>query len=695
MTTTAQAPVVGTSVDRVDGRAKVTGEARYAAEYPAERLAHAFALQSTIAKGRITAIDAERARALPGVIAVLTHENAPRLASHDDPALLVLQDDRVPYHGRYVALIVAETLEVARHAAAFVAVTYAEEPHDVVMRFDDERRYAPKTVNAGFATDSVIGDVERAFAGAPVRIDATYTTPCEHNNPMEMHATLAEWTDDGVTLHDATQGPHGIRNDVAAAFGLQPERVRVISPYVGGGFGSKAFTHPHVILAVMAAQVTGRPVRLALTRQQMFANVGYRPLTIQRVRLAAERDGRLTAIAHDVVENTSTVEEYAEQTAEATRHIYAAPNRRTTHRLVELNLPTPSIMRAPGECPGMYALESAMDELAIALNVDPIELRLRNEPAADPENGKPFSTRNLVACFTEGAQRFGWSGRDPRPRARREGRWYVGTGVATATYPARRRPAQALARVDRHGRYEVLIDASDIGTGAWTVLTQLAADALEVPLDAVHVGIGDTLFPRAPGAGGSMGTSSWGTAVVDACRALRRRLDEEHHGAIPADGLDAAGASTQAGDDVERHGFGAQFAEVRVDADSGEVRVERMLGVFAVGRILNPKTARSQLIGGMTMGLGMALLEGSAIDERFGHFANHDFAEYHIPVNADVRSIDAHWIDEFDAHVNPMGAKGIGEIGIVGAAAAIANAVHHATGVRVRDLPIRLDALVR
>ncbi len=478
---------------------------------------------------------------------------------------------------------------------------------------------------------------------------------------------------------------------MAQAFRLPPEHVRIIARYVGGGFGSKLFVHPHTILTVMAAQVTRRPVKLALTRQQMFALAGYRTPTIQRMRLGADRNGRLTAIAHDVVEQTATIQEVAEQAAVPSRMMYAAPNRRTTHRLARLDVPVPTWMRAPGECPGMFALESAMDELAIACGLDPIELRIRNEPAVDPESGRPFSSRNLVACLREGAQRFGWAQRDPRPRARRDGPWLIGTGVAASTYPANQLPATALAQVDRAGNYRVCIDATDIGTGAWTVLTQIAADALEVRPERVQLEIGDSALPKAGVAGGSAGTASWGWAIFNAASALRARLHKEDGGIIPAEGLEATGAfdTNPEAQQFSMHAFGAQFAEVRVNADTGEVRVPRLLGVF-----INPKTARSQLLGGMTMGLSMALHEASVLDLRFGDYVNHDFAEYHIATNADVGTVDVTWIDEEDLHVNPMSAKGIGEIGIVGTAAAIANAVYHATGIRVRDLPITLDKLL-
>jgi len=694
MISSTQQRVVGKPLDRIDGPKKVTGTATYAYEHAVDEVTYAFPVQSTIAKGRIVSIDTSAVQAIPGVITVLTHENAPRLKIQEGE-LAVLQSDAVAYRGQFVALAVAETLEVARQGAESVIVRYEEQPHSVVLRADSSDLYKPDRVNPYYETDTASGDVEAALAQAPISIDLTYTTPAEHNNPLEPHATIASWSSDGVTLYDSNQGSHMIRDKVAQAFGLEPERVRVISPYVGGGFGSKGTTHPHVILTVMAAQVVGRPVKFALARQHMFAVAGYRTPTIQHIRLGADNEGRLTAIAHDVVEQTSTLQEFAEQTAVVTRMMYAAPNRSTTHRLARLDVPTPFWMRAPGECPGMFALESAMDELAIACGLDPIELRIRNEPDLDPETGHPFSSRGLVACLREGAQRFGWQSRNPQPGIHAEGRWLIGTGVAASTYPTRRRPSTAIARVDREGRYSVLIDASDIGTGAWTVLTQIAADALDVPLERVHLEIGDTLLPRGSLAGGSMGTASWGTAIVEAARKLRARLQEEQ-GVIPAGGLEATG---EGGENPEAqrfamYAFGAQFAEARVNRDTGEVRVPRLLGVFAAGRIMNAKTARSQFLGGMTMGLSMALHEESILDPRFGDYVNHDFAEYHIATNADVGTIDVTWIDEDDPHLNPMGAKGIGEIGIVGTAAAIANAVYHATGIRIRDLPITLDKLL-
>ncbi len=704
MTMQSTIRATGAPLNRLDGVQKVTGAATYAYEYPVEGVTYVFPVQSTIARGRISSIETSAARALPGVIAVLTHENAPRIAPLDDQDLAVFQSDAVAYRGQFVAAVVAETLEIARQAASMVAVRYEEQPHDVELRANRSDLYKPEYVPQKaapfYAADSAQGDVEAALAAAPVSLDQTYTTPTEHHNPLEPHTTLAIWSDDGngesVTVYDTCQGVDIRLNDIATAFGLSPERVRIIAPYVGGGFGSRGFTHPYAILAVMAARVAGRPAKLAQTRQQMFGPVGYRSPTIQRVRLGAGGDGQLTAIAHEVVAQTNALYEMTEPAAVATRTMYAAPNRRTTHRLARLDLPANSWMRAPGESPGMFALESAMDELAVACGLDPIELRVRNEPAVDPETGRPFSSRGLVACLREGAQRFGWAKRDLQPRTHRAGRWLVGTGMAASTYPAVQLPASAHVAVDAAGRYRVRIAAEDVGQGAWTVLTQIAADALEVPVEQVQLEIGDSTLPQAFPAWGSTGTASWGWAIVDGAQKLRTRLRDEFGGVVPAAGLEADGAfnGNPEAQQFSMHAFGAQFAEVRVNEDTGEVRVPRLLGVFAAGHIVNPKTARSQFLGGMTWGLSMALHEESVLDPRFGDYVNHDFAEYHIATNADVGEIDVSWIEEDDPHVNPMGVKGIGELGIVGTAAAIANAVYHATGTRVRDLPITLDKLL-
>ena len=689
MTALGEPQAIGRDVVRRDGRAKVTGTAPYAYEAPVDNPAYCHPIQATVARGRIVQIDASAAEALDGVLAVLAVNNAERLASNEDQELAVLQSNEVAFRGQVIGLVVAQSSEVARQAAGLVHVSYDQQPHDVELSADRPNLYQPDKVNPAFPTDTVQGDVAAAMATAEVTLNQTYTTAMYHNNPMEPHATTALW-DGQLTLWESTQGVHPARATIATVFGLQQDQVRVICPYVGGGFGSKGTLHVNSVLAVLAARaVPGRPVRLALTRQQMFSLAGYRTPTIQKMQLAADSDGHLSAIAIDVVEQTSRIKEFAEQTGVPTRVMYAAPNRRTTHRLASLDVPVPSWMRAPGECPGMFGPEVALDELAEQLGLDPIELRIRNEPEVDPESGSPWSSRNLIACLREGAERFGWADRDPAPGVHRQGHWLVGTGVAASVYPTNRMADSTATIHYQHGRYIAEIGAADLGTGTWTTLPQIAADALGVAMDDVEVRIGDTVYPIASVAGGSSGMTTWGSAVIEAARAFR-----DKYGTDPADGDTAEGSVGPATDKYAMYAFGAQFVEAHVDTDTREVRVPRLLGVFAAGRIINPRTARSQFIGGMTMGLSMALHERSVLDPRFGHVVNHDFAEYHVSACADVADVQAHWIDEHDPHVNAMGSKGIGEIGIVGTAAAVVNAVYHATGVRVRDLPVTLDKLL-
>ncbi|MFF4979295.1 xanthine dehydrogenase family protein molybdopterin-binding subunit [Streptomyces sp. NPDC001046] len=687
---------LGAPAERREGYEKVGGTARYAAEFPLPGRAQAWPVPAAVARGRVTGVGTEAALAVPGVLAVLSHENAPRIAEPDDPTLAVLQSPRVPHRGWFVALVVAETLEAARAGAAAVRVDYAAEAHDVVLSETHPGVYVPEKANGGHPAVREQGDPDTAFASAPVTVDVAYRVPPLHNHPMEPHASTARWEDGRLTVHTSSQGTDAVRAALAQLFGLPQERITVTAEHVGGGFGSKGTPRPDVVLAAMAARHTGRPVTLALPRRYLPAVVGHRAPTLHRLRLGAGEDGRLASLSHDVTTHTSRIKEFVEQAAVPARVMYAAPNLRTLHRVAALDVPSPSWMRAPGEAPGMYALESAMDELACALGMDPVELRVRNEPDAEPDSGRPFSSRHLVECLREGVRRFGWAGRDPRPGARRDGALLLGTGVAAATYPVMAAPSTAAVRALPDGTFEVRINATDIGTGARTVLAQVGADALGVPLERVRVDIGSTDLPSAPLAGGSSGTASWGWAVHEACAGLARRL-AEHTGPLPERGLDVR-ADTRGVADAEcdraRHAFGAHFAEVAVDTVTGEVRTRRLLGVYAAGRILNARTARSQFVGGMTMGLGMALTEGSTLDAASGGFAESDLASYHVPVHADVASVEAHWLDEEDSRLNPMGSKGIGEIGIVGTAAAIGNAVHHATGVRFRELPLTPDRVL-
>ncbi|HEX5495940.1 MAG TPA: xanthine dehydrogenase family protein molybdopterin-binding subunit [Mycobacteriales bacterium] len=689
---------MGTPLHRLDGPDKVRGAARYAFEHPVDNPAYLYPVQSTIPTGRITGIDTTRAEALPGVLAVLTHDNVPRLNVTDNGELAVLQCTEISFAGQFVGGVVAETSEIARHAAGLVQVDYQARPHDVVLRADRDDLRTPKDRLPQFPMRTSRGDVDAAMASAAFTVDQTYTTPRYHHNSLEPHTTTARWTDDGLVLHLSTQSVHLVRTTLAELFGLDPDLVRVISPHVGGAFGSKVMPRADVVLAALAARrLPGRSVRFALTRQQAFTLTGYRPPTIQRVRLGADADGRLVAVGHDSVEQTSTLMDYAEQATRATVVMYAAENLAVTQRLATLDVPTPSIMRAPGEAPGMFALESAVDELAAACGMDPVEFRIRNEPAVHPTTGRPFSDRQLAACLRRGARRFGWSGRNPVPRSDLRSGWLVGTGVAACTYPALRLPGSvATIRAEPTGRFTVLIGAADLGTGTWTALTQIAADALGVAVAEVDLRIGDTAYPVASEAGGSSGLACWGSTVVAAAELLRARLASEHGGTLPAGGFEVSAGmpDNPHAQRLEMHSFGAQFAEARVDVDTGEVRVPRLLGVFSAGRIINPNTGRSQLLGAMTMGMSMALFEHGVLDPRFGRVVNQDLATYHVATNADVGSIEVHFLDGDDPYVNPMGARGIGELGIVGAAAAIANAVYHATGVRVRDLPITLDALL-
>ncbi|MBZ9645720.1 xanthine dehydrogenase family protein molybdopterin-binding subunit [Streptomyces sp. PSKA30] len=697
-TATRLTPSVGTAHSRVEGVDKVTGAARYAGEIPFAELAHGWLALSTVARGRILSVEADGVLGMPGVLAVLHHGNAPRvdtdhvglLGVKPEPTTALFQHDRVPHVGWPVALVVAETSEQAREAAEALVVTYEQEPHDVAFSAGRPDAYPVDSHMPG-ATEK--GDLESELAASAVVVDAEYTTPEEHHNPMEPHAATAHWDGGRLEVVDSNQGSTWVAQGLAALFSLEPSAVRVRSEHIGGGFGSKG-VRAHQVAAVMAATALQRPVRVVLTRRQMFSLAGYRSPTAQRVRLGADADGRLRALEHRSLSVTSTVYEFVEPSSGPARVMYDADAHHTANEVVRLDVPTPTWMRAPGEAPGSFALESALDELAEKCGLDPIELRTRNEPEAGPVSGLPFSSRNLLACFQEGARRFGWADRDPRPGLRRDGRWLLGTGTAAASFGAGAAPSTAAVTAEADGTFTVRITASDIGTGARTALTLIAADALEVAPDRVRVRIGDSDFGFAMIAGGSMGTRSWGWAITAAAHELRERL--ALGGGIPPEGITvrsdtsaAVGALAQ----KERHSFGAQFAEVAVDVTTGEVRVRRMLGMFAAGRIVNPLTARSQFIGGMIWGISMALHEEAVRDRVSGGHVGADLAGYHVAAHADVPHIEADWVDDPDPD-DPVGIKGIGEVGIVGAAAAIANAVWHATGVRHRNLPIRPDRVL-
>ncbi|MEV5276757.1 xanthine dehydrogenase family protein molybdopterin-binding subunit [Streptomyces sp. NPDC051994] len=698
--TTAVTGSVGSAHTRVEGRDKVTGAARYAADLPFAELAHGWMVLSTVARGRVRSVESAPVLAMPGVLTVLHHGNAPRvdgdysgLLGRPDPIVACFQNDQVPCAGWPVALVVAETPEQAREAAEALVVQYDAEPHDVDFAAGRPGTYTPENSPA-LQAETDKGDLEAQLASSAVVVDAEYSTPEEYHSPLEPHAATARWEGGRLEVVDSNQGTMWVADELAKLFSLDPASVRVRSEHIGGAFGSKGL-RPHQVLAVMAATVLDRPVRVVLTRRQMFSVVGYRSPTAQRVRLGADADGRLRALDHQAHNQTSRVHEFVEQSASIGRVMYDADAHHTVNRVVPLDVPTPTWMRAPGEAPGSFALESALDELAEKCGMDPIALRARNEPVTGPVSGLPFSSRNVLACFAEGARRFGWAERDPRPGLRREGRWLLGTGTAAATYPSGVAPSTAAVTAEADGTFTVRISAADIGTGARTALTLIAADGLEVEPRRVRVRIGDSDFGPAMVAGGSMGTRSWAWAVMTAVAELRERLVPG--GEIPPQGVTARSDTSAAVGALvakERHSFGAQFAEVAVDTTSGEVRVRRMLGIFAAGRIVNPLTARSQLVGGMTWGISMALHEEAARDRASGSHVGADFAGYHFAANADVPVIEADWVDDPDAD-DPVGIKGIGEIGIVGAAAAIANAVWHATGVRHRDLPIRPDRVLR
>ena len=718
--TTISAPfktAVGAPLTRVDGPAKVMGAATYAAELHLDGLAYAATHDSAIAAGRITALDTQAAEAAPGVLLVLTHLNADRLPYQTptarpavDPVsgeqFKVLQDADILFSGQPVALVVAATQAQALYAASLVHVSYQADPAPRI-HFDASlaKPTSETAAKKGRGPETKKGDADAAFAAASVSVDATYLTAREQHNAMEPHATVAHWQGERLTLWSKTQWVGNERDEIARRFGIAPDNVRVINPFVGGAFGSALRTWPHVTLAAMAARRAGCAVRLELTRRQLFTAIGFRPATRQRVVLGARLDGQLTAMIHEVTGQTSTYEEFAEGALAPAATTYACADRRTRYGLVPMNVSTPCPMRGPGWATGLIGQEMAMDELAETLKIDPVELRLRNYAERDPMKDLPWSSNKLRDCYRQGAERFGWARRAGEPRAMRDGRDLVGFGMATASYHVARYPTSASATLFADGTATVRCATTDMGPGTYTSATQIAADTLGLPVGRVRFELGDSTFPAAKEHGGSTTMASVGSAVQAACAALKAKLadlakgNNDYESLLHAAGLGRldAEASAAPSNEAKTHssiGFGAVFAEVRVDPDLCTIRVKRLVGAYDAGRIVNPRLAHSQCIGGMVGGLGMALLEEAEWDENLGRVANATIAEYLLPVSADVEELDATFVESEDTVLSPLGVKGVAELGLCGVAPAIANAVWHATGKRVRQLPITPDRLL-
>ncbi len=735
--------LVGTPQRRVDGRAKVTGAATYAGEFTAPGLLHGYVVSGAIAKGRIQSIDTAAALVVPGVVEVFTHLNRPGTAWRDGKwqdqvgppgsPFRPLHDDRIQYSGQPVALVVAEEFGIARYAASLVRVEYAAEPHETSLDAARPRAYEPPKKRSGISPPpKPRGNAEAALQESAHRVEHEYRIAPEHHNAMEPHATTVVWEGGGaLTVHDKTQGVQNTQAYVAGVFGLSADKVHVVTPYVGGGFGSGLRPQYQIVLAVMAALALERSVRVVLTRDQTYTFT-YRPETINTVALGADPDGVLHAMRHDAVAGTSTFEDHQEVVVNWSGALYDCPNTTLTYELAKLDTYTPGDMRAPGAPLGTFAMESAMDEMAYATGVDPVQLRLRNYAETDQTTNKRFTSKELRAAYQLAAERFGWSKRNPEPRSMREGRELIGYGMASGIWEAQLMKTSASAKLTPDGKLEIGCATSDIGTGTYTILTQVAAEALGLRMEDVTVRLGDSKLAKAPVEGGSWTAASAGTAVTLACETVRKTLFKRARGmadsplanadldhawfaggrialrhdlsrSVAIADVMAGGAPIEAEEtastmQVEKlvkvgYTHSAVFVEVRVDEELGAVRVTRVVDAVAAGKILNPQTARSQVLGGVVFGLGMALSEKSMADHALGRFMNHNLAEYHLQVNADVPQIDVIFVEEHDEIVSPIGVKGLGEIGVVGTAAAVANAIYHATGKRVRSLPITIDKL--
>lgn len=729
--------IVGRAIPRVDGPLKVTGRARYAAEHRIEPDPYVgWIVESSIGRGRIAELDVEAARRAPGVVEILTHPNAPEQRPYGEPSdadrfsqsHALLRDDRVRYHGHPVALVIARTLEQARGAAHLIEVTYEARTGRFDVRGDEPELETPESLDGGQDPDVCVGDFDAVLARCDVVLDRTITTPNQIQAAMEPHATIAQWDGQTLTVHTSIQIVSSAVEGLANTLGLDPEQIRVLSPFVGGGFGSKLGIHSDAVLASLGTIALKHPVKVVQSRRNLFSNAPHRGNARQRVRLGATRNGRILAVGHDSIMPTAKGYPFAEPVAASARACYDCEALHTTHRVVSVDMPPLDSMRAPGEAIGTLALETAMDELAVELDIDPVRLRLMNIAEREPQSGRPFASNQLRRCLERGADHFGWA-RRPLPR-QRDGRWWIGWGMSACTRFSGITEASARIVLDRHGRALAQLDMTDIGTGSYTILAQIAAEELGLPLEHVRVELADSAFPESSGSGGSMGAGSSGGALLKACRKLRTTLaeyavslpDSALHGrkaeavefaqgkAWAADAsIGLADLVTRQGESIQAEGsvspcdasqehaqysYGAHFCELAVDGVSGEVRLRRMLGAFSFGRVLNELTARSQLLGAMVYGIGGALTESLIVDPRYGAFVNRDLAEYHLPVNRDIGELEVMMLGESDPKCGPLGSKGLGELGLCGLAGAISSAVYHATGVRVRDFPITPDAIV-
>lgn len=712
--------IIGSPINRFEGHLKVTGKAAYAAEFHVTGLVYGFPVQSTIAAGEISSIDTSEAEQSAGVLKVITHLNAPKLAPRPPAtnqnrmtrANPVLQGTTITHYGQYIGFVVAETYEQARHAARLVKVTYKKEQPKIDFDENMKAAYKPEVINANYPTETKWGNVEEGLKQAGMVLEETYDTPIEHHHPMEPHASIAIFNGDHLTIYEATQMLAQTREAVANTFNINPDNIRVLSPFIGGGFGSKLQPREHLMLTVMAAKMLNKPVKTAITRQMMTTNIGLRQHNRQKMRVGATNDGKLTALSHEILTHTAIDEEFVEQTGVISRMMYDVPNSLVTHSVFPTHIQAPRWTRAPGETPGSFALESAMDEMAFRLKIDPVEFRLKNEPAKNPENGKPWASRSMVQCLQTGAERFGWNKRKHEPRSYRNGRWLIGYGMASASRGAPYRQSSARVKVthknkDVHAVVEMA--ATDIGTGSYTIIAQTAAEMLGLPVENVNVIIGDSNLPPTPGSGGSWGAANYTNATATVCEKLLAELKSKvsvqfvkeptvselmiagNIDEYQAEGLEKP---SEEFDKYAHFSFASHFAEVWVEEMTGMVKVVRMQTTVAAGTILNEKTARSQIMGGVVWGIGQALTEESLLDKRYGNYVTRTLADYHVPVNMDVGALEVYFLPEEDKIINRLGVKGIGELGITSAGAAVANAVFNATGKRVRKLPITPDKLI-